>query len=213
MGKYGGKWPKTISFTQDTYIYSDSNKTYQEWYEIGVFPDLFRIDFDIKKGNSVIFNGEKQYRFSNHQLTRTLTNNNPLIFLVGGMYFYSAKEVKDRLVAMGVNVNLERSGTWKGKKVRIVGEDNNSQLWYDTDNLYLVKFVQKVNDKITMYFDFYGHQNINGNWHETHIDFYQNGKLTQEEIYRDFKTNIKVDEEVFNPDKFGKIHWINNKNR
>lgn len=205
---YGGKWPKTISFTQNTYIYTDTSKVYQRWYEIGIFPDYFRIDFDKEKGNSVIFNGDKQFRFNNHQLTRTSTNNNPLIYLVGGMYFDSASDVKKNLTAMGVDVTRERKDTWKGKKVRIIGQADQSQLWYDAEHLYLVRFKQKVNNQITMDFDFYGHQNINGNWHETRIDFYQNGKLTQEEIYSDYKTNIEVNPAVFDPNQFGKVHWL-----
>ncbi len=210
--KYGGKWPKTISFTQKTVILTDTSKVHQTWYEAGSFPNLFRIDFDREKGNSVIFNGDKQYRFSDHKLTRTSINNNPLIYLVGGLYFDEADTVKQKLSKMGVNVNLEHKGTWKGRSVRIIGDNSGdttkNQLWYDEEHLYLVRFIQNINSKIRMDFDFYGHKKINNIWHEMFIDFYQNGKLTQTEEYLDYKTNIKLNEAIFDPSLYGTIHWL-----
>lgn len=211
VNKYCGKWPKSISFTQKTVLINDSTKIYQTWYEAGIFPDRFRIDFDRAAGSSAIFSGDKQYRFTNGKLTRTSPNNNFLIYLVGGMYFHPLDSVKKTISNIGIDINEENMTTWKGKKVRVLGAKEGdltkNQIWYDEKDLYLVRFIHNLNPKVQMDYHFYGHIKIGNAWHEMLIDFYQNGKLTQTEEYQDYNTNVTLDPAIFDPAQYGKVYW------
>lgn len=212
MKNYSQKWPKTISFTQNTTFYTPTGETKQTWYEAGAFPEKFRIDFDREKGNAVIFNDRKEFYFKEHQLSRTGANNNPLIYLLGGMYFEKIDTVKSKLSKLGINMIIESDSTWKGRNILILGatkgDTTKSQLWFDSKNLYLVRFINN-NGNSQMDVHFSGQKKIGSTWHEMIVDIFQNGKLKQKEEYFDFKTNIKLNEAIFDPHQFGKIHWLN----
>lgn len=212
MKSYGQKWPRTISFTQNTTLYTPTGEVKQTWYEAGAFPEKFRIDFDREKGNTVIFTDNKEFYFKAHQLSRTGANNNPLIYLLGGMYFEKIDTVKSKLSKIGINTLIESDGTWKGRDILILGaakgDTTKSQLWFDAKNLYLVRFINS-NGNNQMDVHFSGQKKIGNVWHEMIVDIFQNGKLKQKEEYLDFKTNIKLDEAIFDPNQFGKVHWLN----
>lgn len=208
---YGGKWPKTLSFTQTTTLFSPTGETKQTWYEAGSLPEKFRIDFNREKGNTVIFNNGKEYYFRENKLTRTGPIHNPLIYILGGMYFDSKDSVEQKLKNLGVDTKTESAGLWKGKNVLIVGaltgDTTKTQLWFDKKDLYLVRFLQNEGkDKMDIHFS--GQKKIGNTWHEMIVDVYQNGKMRQKEEYMDFRTNVKLDDGIFDPDKFGSIHWL-----
>ncbi|TKC07476.1 LolA family protein [Pedobacter frigoris] len=212
IGRYGGKWPKTLSFTQTTTLFTPKGEVKQTWFEAGSLPNYFRIDFNREKGNTVIFDGDKEYYFKENKLTRTGKNNNPLIYLLGGMYFDSIDTVKNKLSKIGVDHTLESTNTWNGKNVLVVGttkdDATKTQLWFDAKELYLVRFIQKEENS-TLDVHFSGQQKLGNTWHETIVDVYKNNKMLQKEEYSEFKTNIKLDEAIFDPNQFGKVHWLN----
>lgn len=209
---YGNKWPKTLSFTQTTTLFTANGEVKQTWFEAGSLPKYFRIDFNRDKGNSVIFNGNTSFRFKEHKLVQTGVNNNPLIYLLGGMYFEKIDTVNSKLTKLGVDIKTQEKGVWKGKSVQILGakagDTTKTQLWFDTKELYLVRFIQHTG-KDLMDIHFAGQKKIGSTWHEMIVDIYQNGKIIQKEEYADFKTNITLDERIFDPNQFGKIHWLN----
>lgn len=212
INRYGGNWPKAITFTQTTTMYSAKGETKQTWYEAGIFPKYFRIDFDREKGNTVIFNNDKEYYFKENKLTRTGKINNPLIYLLGGMYFDSIDTVKSKLSKSGIDISKESTNVWKGRPVLVIGAKEgdtiSSQLWFDVKEMYLLRFI-KNDPKSKMDVRFAGQQKIGDTWHETIVDIYANGKLIQKEEYFDFKTKVKLNEAIFDPNQIGKIHWLN----
>jgi outer membrane lipoprotein-sorting protein len=209
--KYAGKWPKTISFTQETTFFRENGVVRQTWYEAGSFPDYFRIDFDRAKGDAVIFNGDEEFYFKVNVLTKKGKNNNPLIYLLGGMYFDSLDTAQAKLSKMGIGIDQQTTSIWKGRKAVVLGakkgDTTSTQLWFDAKELYLVRYINNENaSKLDVHF--YGQQKIGSTWHESIVDIFRNGKLVQKEVYRDFKTNIKLDQAIFDPLKFGKVHWL-----
>lgn len=210
MERYGGKWPKTLTFTQKTTFYTQEGKHKQTWYEAGIFPDKFRIDLDVEKGSSLIFNGDKEYRFKDNKLVSTGPNNNPLIYLIAGMYFDTTDIVQKKLTAMGVNVNAEFTTQLNGRRIQVVGSHKDgtmeNQIWYDSENLYIVRFIQwKGINKMDIHFS--GQKKINGIWHETIVDIFRNNQISQKEEYRNLETNVSLDPDLFNPEKSGSPNW------
>lgn len=211
IDKHQKNWPKTISFTQTTTLFTANGVEKKTWYEAGSLPRFFRIDFDRAKGNTVIFDGSTSFRFKDHKLVKTGLNNNPLIYLLGGMYFDQIDTVKAKLNKMGIDLNISDKTIWNGKDVLVVGakagDTSKTQLWFDQQNLYLVRFVDRANQG-NMDIHFSGQKKTGLVWHETIVDVYENGKMIQKEEYSDLKTDIKLDLRIFDPNHFGKIHWL-----
>ncbi len=211
--RYFGKFPKTISFIQKTAMYrADTIFRTQTWYEAGLFPNLFRIDFgDPKEGNSVIYRGDSTYNFRESQKMKPNVNPNILVYLLGGMYFETQKQVAEKLGKDGFDLSKHYTGSWKGKSIEVFGVDKpdstKSQLWFDTKDHYMVRMIQQK-EKSRLECQFEKHQKTGNVWHETHVKIYVNDKLVQTEDYSNFKTNVELHSDFFNPEKYGSWHWF-----
>lgn len=213
-GKFYGKWPKTISFTQKTEMYrADTVFRTQTWYEAGIFPNLFRIDLgDPKDGNAMVYRGDSTYHFRKTKLVRAGVEPNILVYLLGGMFFESADQVAQKLKKDGFDLSKSFKSKWKGTDVVVFGtekaDSTKSQLWYDVKNNYLVKMVQQT-EKSRLECDFENHQKIGNIWHEGNVKIFVNHKLVQTEQYSNFKINVTLKPEFFEPTRFGSWHWLN----
>lgn len=211
--QYYLRFPKTISFTQQTEIYrADTVFRRQTWYEAGQFPNLFRIDFGHpREGNAVIFRGDSTYNFSKGKLMKPSISPNILIYLLGGMYFEPLEQVSQKLTKKGFDVSKGYSATWKGRAVDIVGvstpDSTKSQLWFDAKEHYLVRMVEQ-RDISRLECQFEGHQKTDKVWHETFVKIYSNNKLVQTEAYSNFRTNVTLQPSFFDPNSYGTWHWL-----
>ena len=169
------------------------------------------MDFgEADSGNAVIFRGDSAYRFRNGQLRSTSINNNEgLIFLLGGIYFYPLDQSIGMLGALHYDLDKFHEDTWKGKPVFVIGagkgEEGVNQLWVDQKDLYLVRMLKFDGPrKEEALFDDY--QSFNGNWTETQCIFYIDNKLVQKEIYHDCQFNGTLEDRIFDPSKLVKTH-------
>jgi hypothetical protein len=206
--RYAGHWYHSFTFTQTTQQYrNDSLKKTQTWYEFIRFPDRFRMDFgDADSGNAVIFRGDSAYRFKNFQLGSAYINNNEgLIFLLGGMFFYPLDQTYTILDSLGYDLTKAREDTWQDRPVFVVGAEAGSQLWIDKERLYLVRMI-KVHPYQKMDARFDGYQPFDGGWSETKCSFYINDKLTQVETYHNCTANATLDDRIFDPGTLVRSH-------
>jgi hypothetical protein len=206
--RYAGKWYRSFTFNQTTEVYrNDSLKKTQTWYEFIRFPDRFRMDFgDADSGNAAIFRGDSCYRFGKGQLRSTTINNNEgLIFLLGGMFFYPLDQTFIILDSLHYDLSKAHEDTWMGRPVFVIGAEGGNQLWIDRDRLYLSRMI-KVDGPQKMDARFDGYQPFGGGWSETKCSFYINDKLIQVETYHDCKANITLDDRIFDPGTFIKSH-------
>jgi len=205
-GAYYGKWYKTITFEQQTNFYrNDSLKLKQTWKEAGKFPDLFRIDFgNPEMGNGLIFRGDSAYRYRKGKVVSASIDPNILIYLLGGIYYDKLDIAKQRLTKSGFDVNKFDQRKWKDRDVYVVGansgDSTSNQLWYDAKNLYLVRMIRKEDGR-DMDVHFEGHEQIGKIWHENFVRVIANGKLVQEEIYSNFKSDVPLNDDIFDPKK------------
>lgn len=210
--KYTGKWYTSFTFSQTTERYrNDTLRSTQTWYEALKLPYLFRIDFgDIKEGNAVIYNRDSMYVFRNDSLKRTDANNDNLTFLLGGMYFISFDSVLAKMKAFHFDLDKFHEDTFMGNAVYVIGANASgekvNQIWIDKDKLVLLRLIEYINDnKSEAVFE--NHQQFGGGWSETKVSFYFDDQLSQVEYYHNCKANVPLDDAIFDPRKFGKLHW------
>ena len=210
--RYAGKWYHSFTFNQTTEVYrNDSLRSTQTWYEFIRFPDRFRMDFGpADSGNAAIFRGDSCYRFRNGQLrSKTINNNEGLIFLLGGMFFYPLDQTYTIFDSLHYDLRKAHEDTWKGRPVYVIGadkgEDGVSQLWIDQQNLYLVRMI-RIDGPQNLEALFDDWKPLDGGWLETKCTFYINGKLAQVETYHDYKTNVKFGDALFDPSALNRSH-------
>ena len=203
--RYTGKWYHSFTFTQTTQQYrNDTLRATQTWHEFIRLPDRFRMDFGpADSGNAVIFRGDSAYRFRSFQLKSTTINNNEgLIFLLGGIYFYPLDQACHILNdSLHYDLAQAREDQWKGHPVYVIGKEGANQLWIDKQNLCLVRML-KSDDKMDARFENW--QPAAGGFCETKCEFYIDGKLIQNEIYHDVQTNVSLDDRIFDPSKLNR---------
>ena len=203
--RYAGKWYHTFTFTQTTQMYrNDSLRATQTWHEFIRFPDRFRMDFGpADSGNAVIFRGDSAYRYRNGRMMPTIINNNEgLIFLLGGMFFYPFDQTCQILSdSLHFDLTQTREDNWKNRPVYVIGKEGANQLWIDEQNLYLVRMIRSDNQMDARFEDW---QPFGGGFCETKCQFYINGKLIQSETYYDCKTDITLEDRIFDPSKLNR---------
>ena len=210
--RYAGKWYHSFTFSQTTEVYrNDSLRRTQTWYEFIRFPERFRMDFGpADSGNAAIFRRDSCYRFRNGKLLSTTINNNEgLIFLLGGMFFYPLDKAEKIFDSLNYDLQKAHENVWKGRPVYVIGagkdEDNVNQLWVDKEYLYPVRMI-KIDPQSRLEALFDDWKPMGGGWLETKCSFFVNGKLAQVETYHDYKTNVTLDDEIFDPANLARSH-------
>ena len=212
--KYSGKWYKTFTFVQTTEFYrNDSLKNTATWYEAAHFPYNFRIDVgDPKNGNGVIYKEDSTYYFQKGQLKRSEAGTNPFTFLLGGMYVVSFDSAVSKLHSQGYDLTKGYKTKWKGKNVFVIGagkgDEVSKQFWVDAKDLYLVRSIEKEGDNRidALMMD---HIRVGKGWSETKVMIYFNGRLGQVEKYSNIKAGVPLDDQLFDPAFYDKVHWMN----
>ena len=208
--RYAGKWYKTFSFNQTTEMYrNDSLKRSETWYENIKFPNDFRIDFgNPDSGNAVIFKNDSSYSFVKSQKAGVRPNDDDLLFLLGGMYFYHFEEIPVKMKSFGYDLDKFHEDIWKGMPVYVIGaaknQDSVNQLWIEKENFSPVRLLKyEKNTKEEALFE--NHVKLDGGFTETLVYFYINNKLIQVEKYHDLKANVEIDPAIFDPENFVKL--------
>ncbi len=211
--RYAGKWYKTLTFVQQTDVYrNDSLQRSTTWYEAARFPHDLRIDVeDPKNGNATIYRKDSTYRFLNGKLARATAGTNPFIFFIGGLYSTPFETAVKFLQTEGFDLSKGYTTSWQGRPALVIGatqgDTTSKQVWVDAEHLYVVRYVEQTKTNLMDV-----HMNkqvpIGGGWSETWVEFYFDGKRRQTEKYTDLKANRPLDEQLYDPARFGQWHWM-----
>lgn len=208
--RFAGKWYKTLSFNQTTEVYrNDSLKRTETWYENIKFPTDFRIDFgDPDSGKAVIYKNDSSYFFKDGKMAGVRPDENDLLFLLGGMYFYKFDDVVSKMKSYGYDLDKFHEDKWQGKEVYVIGagkgEDSVNQLWIEKENFSPVRMIKfENNNKEEAYFE--NHMELGGGYTETLVHFFINGKLIQVEKYHDLRANEEINSSIFDIKNFTKL--------
>ena len=182
------------------YTFSQRNTHYQNdtvignsvWHESVGLPDKFRIVFgDSAKGNSVLFRNDSALHYRRSKFSKSSSDSNSLLLLLGGMYYRELGDVKARLFKAGFDLSFFHERTWNGRPVYVLGatqgDETTNQFWVDKKDLVIVRIIERINPTDIMDMRFESHQPWCKGFVENRVTFRRNGVLEQVEEYYDLK--------------------------
>lgn len=209
--RYAGKWYRTLTFVQKNSAYKpDGTIENSIWYEALNAPGRLRIDFDpLEKGDGLLFADGVQYSFKDGKVA----NNRPLIhsLLVLGfdVYVQPIEKTVSQLKELNFDLSVLREDKWQNKDVYVVGaktrDDKSPQFWVDRKNLLFVRMIQPVgkNKDHVQEVQFNKYQKVkNGGWVSPEVLMLVDGKRNWLEEYTDIQTNVRLEDALFDSQKW-----------
>ena len=188
--RYVGKWYNTLTFTQKTSrLLPNGTWNVQTWYEAMRLPGRLRIDFDpITAGNGVLYARDSQFVVQNGRPLRGDPGINPLLVLGFDVYFSPASRTAARLRREGFDMTRVNETTFQGRPMLVVGarkgDYNRKQFWIDAERRGAA-------------------------WIAPRVEIWTEGKLVFYEDYDDIRTNVTLDDALFEPAKWKTAkHWL-----
>jgi outer membrane lipoprotein-sorting protein len=209
--KYQKKWYQTLTFVQKTITHKDDGTSDSViWYEALNAPGKLRIDIaPLEKGNGMLVSDGKIFSFSDGKLAGNRPFVHPLLVLGFDVYMQPVEKTIDQLKTMKIDMSVVDKEKWQGKSVYVVGAKQGdlsvSQFWIDKKSLLFVRLIEirGKDKKIVSETQFNGYQKVKGGgWVSAEVKFFTNGKLTVTEEYSDIQTGIKLDADLWNPEKW-----------
>ena len=205
--RYAGKWHPTFTFNQTTERYrNDSLLRTEQWHENIRYPKDFRIDFGHPdSGQAVIYHNDSSFAFRKGKLAAARADENDLLFLLGGMYFYPIDTVFSKMTSYSYDLSKFHEDEWKGKPVYVIGagkgEETVNQIWIEKENFNPLRMITFTNgSKQEAWFE--NHVKIGGGFSETLVKFFINDKLVQIEKYHDLEAGKNISPALFDPYHF-----------
>lgn len=209
--KYDGKWYKTLVFAQKTTTFKPDGTTEKGiWYEALSMPGKLRVDFDpIESGGGVIYANGVNNSFKDGKLANSRPQNHALLILGFDVYFQPVETTLDQLKNMKIDTNVLREDKWQNRAVYVVGakagDSRSPQFWIDKKNLYFVRLIQTAgkDGASVQEIEFNKYEKVKGGgWIAPEVVFIVDGKRVFLEEYYGIRTNIKLDENLFDVQKF-----------
>jgi hypothetical protein len=205
--KYAKSWYRTLSFTQKSTIRTPADTMVVEtWKERAVLPGRLRIDVERATGNVVaVYAGDSLFVWRGDSvLTRAATRN--ILLVIGfDVYRQPAETTLAVLEAEHFPMAPMREDTWEGRPVYVIGaaagDLRSHQLWIDRERLLFVRSIEPDDRDTTRIVDirFDNYVKVGGGWLSERVDIYRNDTLVQREEYRDVRTNVPIDPQIFTP--------------
>ena len=113
----------------------------------------------------------------------------------------------------GYDLSKLREDSWEGKPAYVVGAEKgdlkSKQFWVAKDTLLFVREIEPARDDASKLDDirFVHYQTLAGAWIAAGVEVYSDGKKVFSEDYSDIQANVKLEPNVFDPEKFSTTHW------
>jgi outer membrane lipoprotein-sorting protein len=214
--KYAKSWYKTLTFKQQTTeFHEDGTSKVSTWYEALSVPGKLRIDFDpIKDGNGILFVNDTLFRFKDGALDTSRPFTHPLLVLGFDIYFMPLQDAINKLKGLKFDLSVMHEDTWQGRPVYVVGAKQgdlkSQQFWIDKKNLYFVRMLGPAGKdgaalqetQFNRYVKVKG-----GGWVSPEVIFMINGKTVTTEAYTEIRTDVPLDDKLFDPQFWKTAHW------
>ena len=209
--KYAGKWYKTLVFAQKTTTFKPDGTTQNGvWYEALSMPGKLRIDFDpLSTGSGLVYRDGINNSFKDGKLVSSQPQNHGLLVLGFDVYFQPVETTLEQLKKMKIDLSVLREDMWQNREAYVVGakagDVRSPQFWIDKKNLYFVRIIQPVgkDGASTQEVEFNKYQKVKGGgWIAPEVVFIVNGKRVFLEEYYGIKTNVPLDDNLFDPQQF-----------
>lgn len=215
--RYNGKWFNTLTFTQKTSrLLPNGTWNVQTWYEAMRLPGRLRIDFDpLSAGNGVLYARDSQFVVQNGRPLRGDPGINPLLVLGFDVYFAPVARTLARLRREGFDMTRVHETTFQGRPMLVVGarkgDYNRKQFWIDSDRMVFVRMLEPTPRDTSKMQDirFVNYERRGNAWIAPRVEIWTEGKLVFYEDYDDVKTNVTLDDALFDPAKWKTAkHWM-----
>jgi len=214
--KYAQSWYKTLTFVQKTTEFQADGKTkVSTWYEALYAPGRLRIDFDpMTDGNGILFANHTVYTMKGGKVENSRPFVHSLIVLGFDVYFVPVPQLLETLKQLKFDLSVIHEDTWQGKPVYVVGAQkgdlHSTQFWIDQKSLYFVRLLRPAgkDGSATSDVQFNKYQRTKrGAWVAAEVIFLNNGKVATTEEYSDIRTDVPLDEKLFDPQYWSSVHW------
>ena len=215
--RYDGQWYKTLTFRQKTSrLLPNGSWKVETWHEAIKIPGRLRIDFDpVSAGNGVLYARDSQFVATNGRVIQSAPGINDLLLLGFDIYENSSARSVALLRRQGIDLTRVHETTFEGRSMVVVGalrgDLQRKQAWIDAERLYLVRLVEPTRSDSSKVQDirFVNYERRDGGWIAPRVVIYNDGNLVFTEDYEDVKTNVALDESIFDPTPWrNPKHWM-----
>ncbi|MEO8336430.1 MAG: hypothetical protein ABI664_15730 [bacterium] len=215
--QYDGKWYNTLTFKQKTSrLTADGKWNVQTWYEAMKIPGSLRIDFDpISAANGVIYTRDSVFTVNGGRALRGVPGLNPLLLLGFDVYGNAPARTAALLRKEGFDLSKVHADTFQGRPMIVVGaragDMKSKQFWVDAERLYFVRTLEPAPRDATKVQDvrFVNYRREGDAWISPRVEIHTDGKLVFFEDYSDIRTNVVLDDALFDPSKWKTTkHWV-----
>ena len=208
--RYAGKWYRTLTFVQKTTYPVGKVET---WYEAAKLPGNIRIDIaPLDSGKAILFRSDTIYQVEGGKVGPGRAFVHPLLVLGFDVYLDPADKTISKLKGLKFDLTKIHSDTWQGKPVYVVGADSgdasSAQFWVDQQNLLFVRMLRPTPQGGVSESQFNKYVKVGQAWLSPEVLFFVNGKAGNREEYRDWKTNVSFQANLFDPTNFTRAEWI-----
>jgi hypothetical protein len=215
--RYAGKWYGTMTFTQATSrLQPDGKWNVQTWYEAMRLPGQLRIDFDpLSAGNGVLYVRDSAFAVQNGRSLRGQPSINPLLLLGFDVYGNAPARTATLLRKEGYDLTHVHADTFQQRPMIVVGarhgDVHHRQFWIDAERLYFVRILEPTQKDSTKTQDirFLNYEPRGTAWVSPRVEIHTDGKLVFHEDYTDMRTDVPLDDALFDPTKWKTAkHWM-----
>lgn len=213
--RYAGKWYHTLTFTQKTSrLQADGKWNVQTWYEALDLPGKLRIDFDpISAGNGVLYARDSAFTVTNGRALRGTPSINPLLLLGFDVYGNPPARTAALLRREGFDLAQVHTDSFQHRPMLVVGarkgDLHRKQFWIDAENLVFIRTLEPARDTTKVQEVRFLNYEPRGNaWVSPRVEIHTDGKLVLTEEYSDMRTDVDLDDALFDPAKWRTAkHW------
>ena len=213
--RYQDSWYRTVTFTQKSTTYKpDGSSSSETWYEAASIPGKLRIDIGpAANGNGYVFVDGDVSLVKDNKVTSTKHSVNMLLVLGFDVYRQDPGVTAKIATDEGYDLSKIREDVWDGSPAYVVGAEKgdlrSNQFWVAKNTLLFVREIEPARSDPAKSEDirFIHYQRLAGAWIAAGVEVYSEGRKVFSEDYSDIRANVKLDPEVFDPQKFGSTHW------
>jgi hypothetical protein len=205
--RYAKTWYHTLTFTQKTTLRTPADTMVIEtWKEAAILPGRLRIDIQRASGNlTAIYSGDSLFIVRGDSTAGRQGLRNILLIMGFDVYGQPAEQTLAILHDQHYTTTSVREDTWEGRPVYVIGaapgDTRTAQIWIDKDRLLYVRSIQPDSRDTTKTseYRFDNYVQVPHGWLSEKVLAFENGKLIQQEEYRDVRTDGPVDPKIFVP--------------
>jgi hypothetical protein len=215
--RYAGKWYHNLTFTQTTTF---PDRPAETWYEAGEIPGKLRIDIaPLDSMNAFMYVGDSAIVFKGGKRVGARQDRNLLMTLGFDVYGQPPETTIAQLKAAAVDLSKIREDTWKGTRVWVVGaakgDTTTNQFWIEQKRLLFVRLIEahKSPKKPTeppdiLDITFEDYRPLGKGWVAPTCVIKVNGKEFQREAYRDIRSDVKLQPDLYDRETYHRAEWI-----